>query len=86
MSRLIDTHVNDWHNCLNIERSVYDIGGNKLRTINFKKKNMFETEIYCKIALPFSHRCALAKCRIETVRFENLRVDERFFVVFGVIL
>jgi hypothetical protein len=47
-------------------------------------KNSFETEIYCKIALPFSHRsafakfrCGVAPLRIETGRFENLRIEER---------
>ena len=56
--------------CLNIERSVSGRGSNKLPTIGF------EMEIYCKIALPLSHRSALA-LRIETSRFENLRVYER---------
>jgi hypothetical protein len=58
-------------------------GGNKLRTYRLFK-NSFETEIYCKIALPFSHRSAFAKfrcgvvpLRIETGRFENLRIEER---------
>jgi hypothetical protein len=32
MSRLFDTHVNDWHNCLSLERSVSGRGGNKPRT------------------------------------------------------
>jgi hypothetical protein len=83
MSRLFDKHVNDWHNCLSLERSVSGRGGNKLRTYRLFK-NSFETEIYCKIALPFSHqsafakfRCGVAPLRIETGRFENLRIEER---------
>jgi uncharacterized protein with PIN domain len=32
MSRLFDKHVNDWHNCLSLERFVSGRGGNKLRT------------------------------------------------------
>ena len=46
MSRLFDKHVNDWHNCLSLERSVSGRGGNKLRTYRLFK-NSFETEIYC---------------------------------------
>ena len=83
MSRLFDKHVNDWHNCLSLERFVSGRGGNKLRTYQLFK-NSFETEIYCKIALPFSHRsafakfrCGVAPLRIEPGRFENLRIEER---------
>ena len=83
MSRLFDEHVNDWHNCLSVERSVSGRSGNKLRTYRLFK-NSFETEIYCKIAFPFSHRsafakfrCGVAPLRIETGRFENLRIEER---------
>ena len=50
--------------------------------IDFKNKKKFLTEIYCKIALSFSHksviaklRCGNASLRIETGRFENMRVD-----------
>ena len=83
MSRLFDKNVNDWHNCLSLEISVSGRGGNKLRTYRLFK-NSFETEIYCKIALSFSHRsafakfkCGVAPLRIETGRFENLRIEER---------
>ena len=57
-------------------------------TINYEHidfKNRFDSEIYCKIALPFSHRNAIAKfrcgrvasLRIEKNRIKNLRVEER---------
>ena len=52
--------------------------------INSERIDFFKIEIYCKIALPFSHRSAFAKfrsgvasLRIETGRFENLRIEER---------
>jgi hypothetical protein len=69
MSRLFDKHVNDWHNCLSLERSVSGRGENKLRTYRLFK-NSFETEIYCKIALPFSYRSAFAKLDVELNHLE----------------
>ena len=69
MSRLFDKHANDWHNCLSLERSVSGRGENKLRTYRLFK-NSFETEIYCKIALPFSYRSAFAKLDVELNHLE----------------
>ena len=38
---LFEKHVNDWHNCLSLERSVSGRGGNKLRTYRlFKNSNL----------------------------------------------
>ena len=47
-------------------------------------EDRFETENYCKIPLRFTHRsafakfrCGVAPLRIETGRYENLRLNER---------
>ena len=47
-------------------------------------KSSYETEKYCKVLLPVTHRAAFAKfrcgvapIRLETGRFENLNVDQR---------
>ena len=56
---------------------------NKMRTYKLFK-NLFQTEGYCKIIFPLSHRsafakfrCGVAPLRLETGRYEGLPVDER---------
>ena len=80
---LMDSHIVQWKNDLNIKQSVNGLNRNKLRTYRlFKDK--YNTELYCKLQLPYGHRSALAKfrcgvapLRIETGRYVNLPVDER---------
>ena len=37
MSKLFDKHINDWHNCLSLERSISGRGGNNSERIDFLK-------------------------------------------------
>ena len=73
----------DWNTSINSERGRSNVGGNKLRTYKLFKQS-FETEPYCKIILPRSHRsafsrfrCGVAPIRLETGRYERLSVSER---------
>jgi hypothetical protein len=50
MLRLFDKHINDWHNCLSLERSVSGRGGNKLRTYRLSSiKSLQKQQIHSSI-------------------------------------
>ena len=83
LEKLTLEFVAEWHDAINRETGRSGIGGNKLRTYRIFKSS-YETEQYCKVLLPVTHRAAFAKfrcgvapIRIETGRFENLNVDQR---------
>lgn len=83
LSKMFLSHVNKWRESLNADISRSGRGGNKLRTYRLFKDS-YNTENYCKIPLPFSHRsafakfrCGVAPLRIETGRYENVSVNER---------
>ena len=68
----------EWSETLNRDQSARRRGGNKLRKYKLLKSH-FETETYCKIILPQSHRAAFVKfragvapLRVETGRYEGL--------------
>jgi hypothetical protein len=83
LTKMFFVHVCKWRDSLNADISRSGRGGNKLRTYRLFKYR-FETENYCKIPLPLTHRSAFAKFRyglapprIETRSYENLRLNER---------
>ena len=80
---MFDNFMNTWRLNINSHVSVSGKGGNKLRTYNIFKKE-YNTEHYCKIVMPYSHRsafskfrCGVAPIRLETGRFEHLNVEDR---------
>ena len=82
---MIDSYKLQWIRLVTTNQSARGIGGNKLR--NYKLfKNSWETEQFCRMIMPQSHRSAFAKfrsgvapLRIETGRYESLRITERLF-------
>ena len=81
--KMFHGYVNEWHVRVSRIQGRGGRGGNKLRTYKLFK-NLFQTEEYCKIILPPSHRsafakfrCGVAPLRLETGRYEGLPVDER---------
>ena len=81
--KMFQGYVNEWHVRVSRIQVRGGRGGNKLRTYKLFK-NLFQTEEYCKIILPPSHRsafakfrCGVAPLRLETGRYEGLPADER---------
>ena len=79
----MDLFITKWLTTLNSTTGTSGKGRNKLRTYR-TFKHEFKTKEYCKLILPPSHRsalckfrCGVAPIRIETGRFENLKLDER---------
>ena len=79
----MDLFITEWLTTLNSTTGTSGKGRNKLRTYR-TFKHEFKTEEYCKLILPPSHRsalckfrCGVAPIRIETGRFENLKLNER---------
>ena len=75
--------ISDWKTTINSVTGRSNVGGNKLRTYKLFKHS-FETEPYCNIILPRTHRsafsrfrCGVAPIRLETGRYERLSVAER---------
>ena len=82
-SAYIDKYKHNSFNIVNLEHSRNSTGGNKLRTYKLFKDS-FNTESYCTMILPRSHRsafsrfrCGVAPIRLETGRYERLPVCER---------
>ena len=72
-----------WITSINRIDGINGRGRNKLRTYRLFKQN-YDTEQYCRIIMPPSHRsafckfrCGVAPIRIETGRYENLVEEER---------
>ena len=81
--RLMAEYVTEWHVSINRESGRSCVGYNKLRTYKTLKSE-YETENYCKLLMPFSHRaafskfrCGVAPIRIETSRYKNLDINQR---------
>ena len=79
----MNIYLADWLATLNKVNGSASLGRNKLRTYRTFKQ-VYETEGYCNLILPPSHRSALCKfrcgvspIRIETGRYENLQLDDR---------
>ena len=79
----MDLFITEWLTTLNSTTGTSGKGRKKLRTYR-TFQDEFKTKEYCKSILPPSHRSALYKSRfgvapirIETGRFENLKLDER---------
>lgn len=79
----MNKYITDWYASINSIHGTTGRGRNKLRTY-CKFKHVFEPEEYCKMILPTRHRsafskfrCGVAPIRIETGRYENLRLDDR---------
>ena len=81
--KIMTSFRSEWLETINRDTSARSQGGNKLR--NYKHiKSSFETESYCKLILPRSHRSAFAKfragvapLRVETGRYEGLPLNAR---------
>ena len=76
-------YINNWSDRINRVNGKNGKGGNKLRFYNLFKQS-YETESYCKMILPLNHRsafskfrCGVAPIRLETGRYEGLKVEER---------
>ena len=83
MSKFFENHIVHWNSSLHSDGSKSGRGGNKLRTYRLFK-HRFEPEQYCKIPLPFNYRsafakfrCGVAPLRIETGRYENIKLVDR---------
>ena len=71
-------YVNEWH--VRVSRIQGRVGRSENKLRRYKLfKNLFQTEEYCKIILPPSHRSSFAKfrygvapLRLETGRYEGL--------------
>jgi hypothetical protein len=80
---LMNSHIVQWQTDLNRYTGVNGTNHNKLRTYRLFKSS-YDTELYCKLQLPYCHRSALSKfrcgvapLRIETGRYTNMPVAER---------
>ena len=76
-------YVAEWYTLINRQTGQSGVGRNKLRTYKLFKSS-FETEKYCMVLMPISHRaafckfrCGVAPIRIETGRYENIAVSQR---------
>ena len=79
----MNIYLADWLVTLNKVNGSAGLGRNKLRTYRTFKQ-VYETEGYCNLILPPSHRsalckfrCGVAPIRIETGRYENLPLEDR---------
>ena len=80
---MMANHELQWLNIITRDQSSRGTGGNKLKKYKLVKTE-YETEQYVRMIMPKSHRSAFAKfrsgaapLRIETGRYEGLRVNER---------
>ena len=83
-NQLIIRQGYNWQLSIDKENSNGGNGRNKLRTYR-NIKRFYEPEQYCSVNMPISHRTALAKFRcgvaplkIETGRYSNQPMEERF--------
>ena len=56
---LMNSHIAQWQTDLNRDSGVNGSNRNKLRTYRLFK-NSYDTELYCKLQLPYCHRSALS--------------------------
>ena len=82
-TNMMNNYKLQWSHLVTREQSSRGTGGNKLRKYKLFKTS-WETEQYVRLIMPQSHRSAFAKfrsgvapLRIETGRYEGLRVNER---------
>ena len=82
-TNMMNNYKLQWGHLVTREQSSRGTGGNKLRKYKLFKTS-WETEQYVRLIMPQSHRSAFAKfrsgvapLRIETGRYEGLRVNER---------
>ena len=64
--RLMTEYIAEWHVSINRESGRSEVGQNKLRTYRIFKSS-YETENYCKLLMPVSHRAAFAKFNFEVL-------------------
>jgi hypothetical protein len=84
MSNMFFKYTESWHINVNAVASMTGKGRNKLRTYK-PFKSEYGVETYCKVLVPFNDRSAFAKCgcgvapiRLETGRYENIKLEERY--------
>ena len=82
--QMTNRHMHEWQLMIDKENSRSGTGRNKLRNYRHFKR-FYEPENYCLVHMPVSHRAAFAKFRcgvaplkIETGRYINQPVEERF--------
>ena len=83
VSNMFLKYSESWHINVNAVASMTGNGRNKLRS--YKLFNYeYGVENYCKVLVPFNDRSAFAKCRcgvtpirLETGRYENIKLEER---------
>jgi hypothetical protein len=83
MSKMFLKYTESWHTNVNAVTSMTGNGRNKLRTYKLFKSE-YGVANDCKVLVPFNDRsafakfrCGVAPIRLETGRYENVRLEER---------